>query len=109
MIQSLLSESLHIVVEECQKRAEAPAKKRQEKRAREEEICQGYKYIRRLDKEAEVSASVEFFGQFDEVATEEEDGQDFVEEVLGLRVTKEDRNRTPIPLTALECSRSQVK
>ena len=71
------------------------------------------KYLRKIDEEQESKLSNEFFSQTDQnVAIEENNmdfGPDFIEEVLGVKNSRNLRNSSQIPLTAMEVTRSQEK
>ena len=121
MVKTLLYESIQKAEEIAELRkqeAAADAKRRQEardaKRAKQVEIREGYEYLNRLDQQAAAAASQEFFAEVDEgqgqdVIMEDEDQDFLAEEILGVKISRIERNNTPLPLTALELTRSQVQ
>ena len=119
MVKTLLYESIQKAEEIAEIRkqeAAADAKRKQEardaKRAKQVEIREGYEYLNRLDHQAAAAASQEFFAEVDEdqdVIMEDEDQDFLAEEILGVKISRIERNNTPLPLTALELTRSQVQ
>ena len=114
MIQSLLYESLKKVEEIAVMKKQETNKKqemRDANRLKEAEICMGYQYIRQLDEAAALYASKEFFSenQEDDIMVDDSDQDYLVEEILGVKISKYERNNTPLPLTAIEASRCQVQ